>query len=113
MATIKNYHNVIASIVKEVYLLFPPSKDIDYQLIMDEKRGHYLIYAVGWKGQEWVYDSYLHIDIKPNGKVWLQHDGTDLRIGQQMIEQGIKKSDIVVGFQPPFARTQMQGFAIA
>ena len=58
------------------------------------------------------YATFIHIDVRPNGRVWLQHDGTDLRIANQLIERGIPKNDIVIGFQPPYVRDMMQDFAI-
>ena len=47
------------------------------------------------------------------GRVWLQHDGTDLRIAERLVENGISKSDIVIGFQPPHVREDMLDYAIA
>lgn len=51
----------------------------------------------------------IHIDIR-NGKVWLQHDGTDARIAEQLIEAGILKHNIVLGFQEP-TMCEHSGFA--
>ena len=113
MEKIKKYKSVVKNILNELFPLFQTEDGTDAQLIIDEKRGHYLVYEVGWIGSDWIYNSYIHIDIKPDGKVWLQHDGTDLRIGQQLIDKGIPKSDIVIGFQSPFARARMDGFAVA
>jgi XisI protein len=52
-------------------------------------------------------------NIKPSGKVWLQHDGTSLRIAEELHERGIPKSDIVIGFQPPYVRPFMEEYAVA
>ncbi len=111
MEKINHYKNIVNTIFEEIYAMFPHEEGIDNQIIMDEKRGHYLLYAVGWEQQNWIYNSYAHIDVKPDGKVWLQHDGTDMRIGQLLLERGILAKDIVVGFQSPFARTMMSEFA--
>ena len=87
---------------------------VENQLITDDEHGHYLYFGVGWenKGKDWFYATFIHIDVRPNGRVWLQHDGTDLRIANQLIERGIPKNDIVIGFQPPYVRDMMQDFAI-
>jgi hypothetical protein len=53
------------------------------------------------------------LDIKPTGRVWLQHDGTDLHIAELLVQKGIPKSDIVIGFQAPHARVLMEDYAVS
>ena len=66
----------------------------------------------GWQKNNCVYTSYIHIDVKANGRVWLQHDGTDWIIADRLVERGISSKDIVIGFQPPQARSLMTEFAL-
>jgi hypothetical protein len=84
---------------------------VEIQKITDDTNGHYLLYSVGWQGSDWVYGSFVHIDVRDNGRIWLQHDGTDLNIADELVARGIPKSNIVVGFQPPYVRPLMDGFA--
>jgi XisI protein len=101
-------------LVTDIAAMIPTEEnDIDNQLITDDQHGHYLLFSVGWEGPHWHYASFAHIDVKPNGRVWLQHDGTDQRIGEQLIKRGIPQSDIVVGFQPPYFQEKMEGYAVA
>lgn len=104
---------IVRNLVKRIADMVPSLGDVENQTIIDDERGHYLLYSVGWEDSRWVYGSYVHIDVRPDGKVWLQHDGTDLRIADQLIENGIPKNEIVVGFQAPHARALMDGFAVA
>lgn len=113
MEKIIQYKKIVSTVFEEIHALFPKEEGIDNQIIIDENRGHYLLYAVGWEQQNWVYDSYAHIDVKSDGKVWLQHDGTDMRIGDMLLERGILAQDMVVGFQPPYARALMENFALS
>lgn len=55
---------------------------------------------------------FVHIDVTKEGKVWIQHDGTDLRITDQLAERGIPKKQIVIGFKPPQARALMEEYAV-
>lgn len=113
MDKLSSYKAIVRNIVEETGKLGErPENPIKNQIIIDDKRGHYLLYFNGWNGQKRTYGCYLHIDVRPNGKVWLEHDGTDLLIAQQLIEKGIPKSDIVLGFQAPIKRPDT-GFAIA
>lgn len=43
----------------------------------------------------------LHIDIKGN-KIWLQWNGTEDDIAADLVNAGVPKEDIVLGFQSPF-----------
>jgi hypothetical protein len=59
---------------------------------------------VGWQqGIHRVYGTVIHIDIK-DGKLWIQWDGTDDAVAEELVERGIPKSDIVIGFHMPYKR---------
>jgi XisI protein len=47
------------------------------------------------------------------GKVYLQHDGTDLEFALRLFEKGIPKSDMVVAYRSPLQRQLLTGFALA
>lgn len=66
---------------------------------MDNERGHYLLFSIGWPNDHREYLPFVHIDVQPSGKVYIQHDGTDLKIALLLVEKGIPKHDIVLAFQ--------------
>ncbi len=103
---------IVKEIVKEVAAISPSTKDVETQLITDDENGHYILFSVGWEKKERHYATFVHIDVKPDGKVWLQHDGTDLKIALELIEKGIPKEEIVLAFHAPFRR-KLTGFAVA
>jgi hypothetical protein len=113
MDQLTEYKKIVRSLMEHIAHIAPSSKDVEVQKIIDDENGHYLMYSVGWEGMHWVYGSFVHIDVKDNGRIWLQHDGTDLHIAEELAKRGIPKSDIVIGFQPPHARPLMEGFATA
>ena len=116
MDKVTTYKKIIKNIVEEVAALSPEFENgIENQLITDDEHGHYLYFGVGWEKENsgWQYASFIHIDVKKDGKVWLQHDGTNLRIANQLLEKGIPKHDIVIGFQAPAVRKYSDGYAIA
>ena len=81
------------------------------QVIFDEKRDHYQLVHVGWRrnGRR-NYGCFLHLDIK-DGKIWIQHNGTEDDIANALVELGVPKTDIVLGFHDPFMR-QYTDFAV-
>ena len=80
------YKNAIHEVVKYIASIAPSDENVETQLIMDDERGHYLLYSVGWENaDDREHTAFVHIDIKPDGKIWIQHDGTDLRIAQTVV----------------------------
>lgn len=54
----------------------------------------------------------MHIDVKPDGKVWIQHDGTGLKIALLLVEQGITRDEILLAFHVPHRRKLIAEFAV-
>lgn len=85
---------------------------IEYQAIVDENGGHFQLLSMGWSGYKFVYQVLMHFDLKPNGKVWVQQNNTEILIDKDLGEMGIPKTDIVPGFKPEEMRA-LGGFAVA
>ena len=85
--------------------------DVEYQLVCDTERHHYQIQKVGWRGDLYIHKTYLHFDIK-NEKIWIQENRTEREVGDELLELGIPKSDIVIGLQPPALRP-LTGYEMA
>jgi hypothetical protein len=79
------------------------SDQVEVQIITDVERDHYQLVHVGWQNKRRVYGCVLHIDIK-NDKIWIQHDGTEIGMANELVAAGIPKENIVLGFQSPYKR---------
>ena len=77
--------------------------DIECQIICDIENEHYQLLDMGWKGLTRIYACYIHLDIK-DGKIWLQHNMTEADIGQELVDRGVPKGDIILGLHPPYKR---------
>ena len=84
---------------------------VENQIVTDEKHDHYLLLYVGWRGNQRVRGIVLHMDIK-DGRIWIQHDGTEYGVANELVEMGVPKEDIVLGFRAPQRRPDT-GFAAA
>jgi XisI protein len=82
------------------------SDEVEEQLIFDVERDRYLLMVVGWWGERREYSSLIHVDIKGD-KIWIQSDGTEVGIANELIEAGVLERDIVLGFKSPFKRQLM------
>lgn len=103
------YRQIVQKVVEEIAGFSSPDETIR---VFDEKGGHYILFNNAWQGSRRFYGCFLQIDIHDNGKVWLQHDGTDLEVANQLMVAGVEKADLVLGFQPKAVRKVM-GFAMA
>lgn len=114
MSKIETHQQVVLSILEEYALLKPANvQKVDNQIIADFKRNHFQLVRLGWDDDEdFIYHLIFHFDISPDGKVWIQANWTDQDIATSLVERGIEKSDIVIGFQPPSDR-QYTGYAVA
>jgi XisI protein len=76
---------------------------IQAQTIFDPERDHYQLVYVGWRDSNRFYGVILHADII-DGKIWIQQDGTEEGLANQLVELGVPKQDIVLAFNPPNLR---------
>jgi len=65
---------------------------------------------IGWKNRRRYHGCVLHLDIK-KGKIWIQHDGTEVGIANELVNLGVPKEDIVLAFHEPLVR-EYTGFAV-
>ncbi len=113
MDKITTYKNIVKELILYINSIAPSDEKVETQLIIDDQRCHYLLFSVGWENNNYrEYTPFVHIDIKPTGKVWIQHDGTDLQIAILLFEKGIPKSDIVLGYRSPYRRPEIAEFAL-
>ena len=80
------------------------SQNLEQQIVTDDIHGHYLILNVGWNDFDRTHGVVVHIDIKDDF-VWVQRDNTNYNIVNALLDQGIAKSRIVLGFHAPFKRS--------
>jgi len=76
---------------------------IQPQTLFDLENDHYQLVYVGWRDSKRVYGVILHADII-DGKIWIQQDGTEEGLANQLVELGVPKQDIVLAFDPPNLR---------
>jgi hypothetical protein len=112
MDKVKEYKKIVGHIFAEVAAIHERAEGWPKtQRIIDEPNGQFLLYQNDWKGERRNYGCFLHLEVNPSGKVWVHHDGTDLIIAEKLMEAGIPKEDIVLGFRAPIVREDM-GFAV-
>jgi hypothetical protein len=103
MADLIQYSEIVQQLLQDYAALSGEDPTVDTELIFDTVRHSYQLVHVGWHDDRRIYGCILHLDIK-DGKIWLQHNGTENDIPAELVEMGVAKTDIVVGFHSPFKR---------
>ncbi len=113
MERIEKYKEISKTIIRDVNQHISGSDDdIRNQVILDEETRNYLLLMNGWKGESRFYGILIHIEVMESGRVWVHQDNTDLIIVDKLLDQGIPKKDIILGFHAPIMRPDTD-FAIA
>jgi hypothetical protein len=109
MDKITLYRTCVQDVIQNIGKLLPSSNTVETQYIFDKEHDHYQLFQVGWDGHEWIHGCILHFDIR-DGKIWVQHNGTEIGIGEELMNLGVPNNDIVLGFPAPYKR-KYTGFA--
>jgi XisI protein len=111
MDTINRCRTIIQQVLSAHAKAPAPGGDVQLQTVFDASNDHYLLVQVGWGRQQRIYGTLAHIDLAGE-KVWIQHDGTEEGLANQLRDAGIPAEHIVLGYRIPEIRRQM-GYAVA
>jgi hypothetical protein len=110
MDKITRYRQIIQEILTAHSQIQPAYGEIEMQILFDRERDRYQVLRAGWLQKKRVYGVLIQIDLKGE-KIWIQYDGTEIGVANELTENGIPKEDIVLAYHSPFIR-QYDGFAI-
>ncbi len=111
MDRLDSYRDIIERVL-DAYTKIPYAYgDIQTEASFDRARDRYLLVNVGWDEGRRVHGTLVHVDII-NGKIWIQRDGTEDGIANELVSAGIPKQDIVLGFRPKEIRQHTE-FAVS
>jgi hypothetical protein len=111
MDSLESDRAIIESILIEYTKIPYAYGDFQTEAIFDRSRDRYVLMNVGWDDGKRVHGSLVHVDII-DGKFWIQRDGIEHGIANELLEAGIPKDRIVLAFRPPEIRRLME-YAVA
>jgi hypothetical protein len=97
MDKLNSYREIIQNVVKEYAKYKPSHGKIEAIPICDVENNNYLLMGVGWDKTGRVHDVVLHLRIK-DGKIWVEWDGIEQGITQDLLEAGVLEEDIMLEF---------------
>ncbi len=118
MDTLSTYRKLIQDIITDYSKIPYADRDIKLETIFDQQQDRYLLMIVGRErisnkssATRRVHGCLIHLDII-DGKIWIQRDGTEIGIAEELVKAGIPKDKIVLAFYEPQIRKET-GFAVA
>jgi hypothetical protein len=103
MDRVERFRQIVRRVIEEYASYKPCHGQIETEAIVDADKDQYVVINMGWDKKKRVYGSVIHIQIL-NGKVWIQFDGTDRPVAEELVAAGIPREDIVLGFYPADVR---------
>ncbi|MEH2263236.1 XisI protein [Nostoc sp.] len=119
MDTLEQYRQLICTILTEHTKIPYSYGDIQHETIFDKEQDRYLVMILGREpvpelsvtATRRVHGCLIHIDII-DGKIWIQRDGTEDGVATELVNAGVPKNRIVLGFRSKELRKDSE-FAIA
>jgi XisI protein len=100
---------------KAIWHVFEPmqqwkTRGIEYEFVFDTANDQYQVLMHGWQGSKRLHHVMIHLAIRGQ-YVWIEENNTEIDFTPTLIEHGVGKDRIVLGFYPPAHRTA-EGFAL-
>ena len=109
MDSIEAYRQIIERTLTDSASVPYAHGSVQTEPVFDRDRNRYLLVNVGWLDDRRVHEALVHVEIIGN-KIWIQRDGTEHGIANDLVEAGIPRDQIVLGFRTPEVRPYT-GFA--
>ncbi len=112
MDKLNHYRQLIRTCLHEYAQMKPSATNdvIEVYTFFDTEGDHYQVFHAGWDGFQRIFGALIHIDIIGD-KIWIQYDGTEIGVANDLVSLGVPKQDIVLAYHSPFMR-QFDGFAV-
>jgi XisI protein len=107
---VTSYPDIVKRIIRGHAACEPSVGDIRVEVVFDDAPGHYDLMYAGWNGKHRVHGSVIHVDVH-EGKVWIEHDGTEGGVALELVDAGVPREHIVLAFHHP-SRRALTDFAV-
>jgi hypothetical protein len=111
MVSLDAWRDTIEHILSEYAAIPYRYGDVKSEVVFDRNRDRYLLVDTGWERGKRMYGTIVHVDIC-DGRIWIQYDGTEEGVATELVDAGIPRECIVLGFREPELR-KYTGFAAA
>ncbi len=84
------YRELIQQVLQEYYHLSsqPQTAELETELLIDPNHDHYLLLRMGWRGNERIKRTLIHIRLKGE-KIWIEEDATEDGVATDFLQAGV------------------------
>jgi ribosomal protein S4E len=100
MDTTTVYRDIIKQVILKSAQFRPSHGSIRLDPVFDEKQDRYLLMQVGWDRGRRVDGNIIYLTLH-DGKVYIEYDGIEHGISNDLISRGIPEEQIVWAFLKP------------
>ena len=102
LGKLNNYRRILGEIVaKHAALMARRSNGVDVLPLCHAEHDSYMVLRVGWDVTGRVHYIMLHLRLRDDGKVWIEQDGIEYGIYQDLLAAGIPAEDICFADREP------------
>lgn len=103
MDPVAQYRQIVRDLIRRYAEIKPSVGDVQVETVFDEANDHFELIYSGWHKHYRIHGSVLHLDIR-DGRVWIQYDGTEEGVAEELVKAGVPRDRIVLAFKPPEVR---------
>lgn len=111
MDKLDKYRQILQQIIEKHSAYRPSNGEIETVPVCDLVNDNYLLMGIGWDLTGRVHAIDLHLRVR-SGKIWVEWDGLENSVTEELLEAGVLPEDIVLGFYRP-ERRSMTDFSVA
>lgn len=100
MDTRTSYREIIKDVIRKYAQLRPSHGSIRLDTVFDEQQDHYALMQSGWDRGLRVRGNLIYVTLRGD-KVYIEYDGIERGIGDELLRRGIPKDKIVLAFLSP------------
>jgi hypothetical protein len=100
MDTYTSYREIVKDVINKYARLRPSHGDIRLDTIFDERQDHYALMQSGWDRGVRVRGNLIYVTLHGD-KVYIEYDGTENGIADELIRRGIPEDKIIFAFLSP------------
>ncbi len=99
MDTTTHYREIVKQVILKYAKLRPSHGDIRLDAVFDETYNRYALMQVGWDRGRRIRGNLIYVTLQ-DGKVYVEYDGIEHGITQDLIDKGIPSESMVLAFLP-------------
>ena len=100
MDTRTTYREIVKAVISRYARLRPSHGAIRLDTVFDEQQDHYALMQSGWDRGVRVRGNLIYVTLRDD-KVYIEYDGIERGISEELIKRGIPKEKIVLAFLAP------------